>query len=482
MRILPGVIGKLLGQVAAREPDTVAFVNGDRRLTYAEWHWLSDRAAFTLWSEGVRPGDTVALLLDASFTYPVAYLGAAKIGAITVGINTRLGQREIDHILDDSRARALVTDREGYDDPMTFSFERLNRPGGSAPNVETKPDDVVALVYTSGTTGLPKGAAFTNAALDAVREIEQQVDPVEHPKTLGGTPMAHMGFMTKIGAHIARASTTVLMRQWSARPALQAIAREKLTWLGGIPTQFALMMMDPEFADFDISSLRSCLIGGASASPDLVRKIREAFGVPITVRYSCTELAMATGTRFGDGDEVVANTVGRPLPGIDVGILDPNADGVGEIAVRSPTMMRGYWRNEEATRAAIDARGYFHTGDLGRFDADGNLHLAGRSKEMYIRGGYNVYPVEVEAVLREHPKVAQVAVIGVPDEVLGEHGRAVVVPVSDAPTLDELRAWVAARIADYKAPDELDVRDELPMTAMFKVDKQALAAETAERR
>ena len=184
---------------------------------------------------------------------------------------------------------------------------------------------------------------------------------------------------------------------------------------------------------------------------------------------------MATGTRFGDPDVVVAQTVGRPMPGIHLSILDPNSDGAGEITVRSPTMMRGYWQNDEATRAAIDSNGMFHTGDLGRLDDEGNLHLAGRSKEMYIRGGYNVYPVEIEDILREHPKVAQVAVIGVPDEVLGERGRAVVVPVSEAPTLDELRAWVRARVADYKAPDELEILQELPMTAMFKVDKRALA-------
>ena len=143
--------------------------------------------------------------------------------------------------------------------------------------------------------------------------------------------------------------------------------------------------------------------------------------------------------------------------------------------MRSPTMMRGYWHNDAATKAAIDAHGFFHTGDLGRIDGTGNLHLAGRTKEMYIRGGYNVYPVEVEDVLREHPKVALVAVIGVPDDVLGERGRAVIVPNGEPPTLDELRDWVSARIADYKAPDELEVRTELPMTAMFKVDKRALA-------
>ncbi|HLW17327.1 MAG TPA: fatty acid--CoA ligase family protein [Actinomycetota bacterium] len=138
-------------------------------------------------------------------------------------------------------------------------------------------------------------------------------------------------------------------------------------------------------------------------------------------------------------------------------------------------MMSGYWHNDAATNAAIDKAGLFHTGDLGRVDEDGNLHLAGRSKEMYIRGGYNVYPVEIEDLLRTHPKVAQVAVIGVPDDVLGERGRAVVVAAGDPPTLDELREWVCARVADYKAPDELELREELPMTAMFKVDKRALA-------
>src|SRR5207302_11391655 len=252
--------------------------------------------------------------------------------------------------------RALITERRGFPDALVFTPERLNRPGSSV-EVATAPDDVVAIVYTSGTTGLPKGAAFTNRALDAVRDIEQQVDAVEHPKTLGGTPMAHMGFMTKIGAHIARASTTVLMKQWSARAALETIERERLTWLGGVPTQLALMLMHPDFGSFDISSLRSCLIGGAPASPDLVRQIRRGFGGPVTVRYSCTELAMATGTRAGDPDVVVAQTVGRPLPGIDLQVIDRNDDGVGEIIVRSPTMMRGYWRNEEATRAAIDAQG-----------------------------------------------------------------------------------------------------------------------------
>src|SRR5205807_565169 len=172
-------------------------------------------------------------------------------------------------------------------------------------------------------------------------------------------------------------------------------------------------------------------------------------------------------------------TVGRALPEVDLRVLEPNADGVGEIAVRSPAMMAGYWREPEMTLGAIDADGFFHTGDLGHLDADGNLYLSGRTKEMYIRGGYNVYPVEVEAVLHEHPKVELAAVIGLPDEVFGERGTAFVVPAdpSAPPTEEELRAFVGQRIADYKAPDTVVIADELPMTPMFKVDKRALATQ-----
>ena len=456
----------------------MAFVDGDRRLTYAEWDWLSDRAAFSLSSEGIRPGHVVALLLEPGFTYPIAYLGAAKLGCVTVGINTRWSEREISHVLDDSRARALITDRENMEpEPLLFSPDRLNRPGGDPPPVDTGDEDPVTIVYTSGTTGLPKGAAFSNKALEAVRRIEREVDPVDHPKTLAGTPLAHMGFMTKIAAHLDRASTTVFIDRWSARAALEMIESERLTWLGGVPTQLTLMLMDPKFGEYDLSSLRSCLIGGAPAAPDLVRRIRQGFGVPVTVRYSCTELAMATGTRLGDPDVVVAQTVGRPMPGIDVRILDPTDEGIGEIIVKTPTMMSGYWHNDDATSAAVDDDGYFHTGDLGRFDDRGDLRLAGRTREMYIRGGYNVYPVEVENVLKEHPLVAMVAVLGVRDPVLGERGRAIVVPRGQAPTLDQLKEFCAGKLADYKIPDDLEIRDSLPMTAMFKVDKRALLSE-----
>ena len=335
----------------------------------------------------------------------------------------------------------------------------------------------MAIVYTSGTTGQPKGATFTLNAIEAVRRIETALEPgLDRTSGLQATPMTHMGYMTKIASHIGRRAKTVLMQKWTARSALELISSERITHIGGVPTQLALMMMDPRFGDFDLSCVRSILIGGAPASPDLVRQIRVTFGVPVQVRYSSTELALCTATRAGDSDATVAETVGQPLPEVDLRLLDPNADGIGEVVARSPAMMRGYWNDAAATREAIDADGFFHPGDLGRRDEDGNLRLAGRTKEMYIRGGYNVYPVEVENVLREHPKVALVGVIGIPDEVLGERGKAFVVAAdaNDPPDPEELKRFVAERIADYKTPDVVEIRAELPLTSMFKVDKAAL--------
>jgi len=466
------MLGSLLARAATSDPEAVAFIDGERRLTYAEWDWLSDRAAFSLWAEGVRPGDVVASLLQPSFHYPIAFLGAAKIGAITCGINTRMADGEIDHILDDSRARVFVTDRDDLANDV-LRPEDLNRPGAQPPHVDVAPADPVLLVYTSGTTGLPKGATFTAGALEAVRRIEATLEGAPRSVGLQQTPMAHMGFMTKIASFIDRRSSTVMMPQWSARGALELIERERVTALGGVPTQLALMLMDARLADFDLSSLRSCLIGGAPAQPELIRAIRAALDVPLTVRYSCTELALCTSTRAQDEDEVIARTVGRPLPEVDLRIDAPNEDGIGEVCARSPAMFSGYWHGERA----VDGHGFYHTGDLGWVNAEGNLVIAGRAKEMYLRGGYNVYPVEVENALRAHPKVAMVAVIGIPDAILGERGKAFVVPVraQEPPSLAELRAFAAASIADYKLPDLLEVRAELPMTSMHKVDKRALS-------
>jgi acyl-CoA synthetase (AMP-forming)/AMP-acid ligase II len=263
--------------------------------------------------------------------------------------------------------------------------------------------------------------------------------------------------------------------------------------MNGVPTQWSLLVNHPRARDVDFSALRVAAMGAAAATPALVRQMRELLGCPVLNGYSQTEAGIISGTRIGDPDDVVAGTVGRARTevelrtvALDTGEATP-VDEVGEIVVRSPAMMRGYWQDPELTATVIDVDGWLHTGDLGRLDADGNLTIAGRRKEMYIRGGYNVYPTEVEAALTGHPWITRTAIVGVPDPVLGEIGVAFVVLAPDAPDasdrvadadriLGDIRAWCGARIADYKAPDRVVIVDELPLTAIGKLDKPALAA------
>jgi fatty-acyl-CoA synthase/long-chain acyl-CoA synthetase len=242
-----------------------------------------------------------------------------------------------------------------------------------------------------------------------------------------------------------------------------------------------MLTRDPEFARCDWSFIRSVTFGGAPLAQHLVDELTAKLGVDVFTGYSCTETAIISATLASDPPERRRGTVGRPTPGVTVRIVDETrqplpATAPGRIAVLSPATMRGYWRRPEETAAALGDEGWLYTEDFGFLDADGYLHLLGREKEMYFRAAFNVYPGEVEALLQQHPKVSQAAVLGVPDDVLGQKGWAFVVPVDprNPPTLDELRAHVGAELASYKRPDGLTIVDALPTNAMYKIDKQAL--------
>jgi acyl-CoA synthetase (AMP-forming)/AMP-acid ligase II len=243
-----------------------------------------------------------------------------------------------------------------------------------------------------------------------------------------------------------------------------------------VPTQWAKLLELPDLADADLSAISVGVTATAPAPPELIERVTRVIGAPLIVRYSMTECPSMTGTRIGDSPEIQYRTVGKPQPGVELKLLDCDESGVGRIAVRSAGMMQGYWRDPERTAEAITADHWLLSSDLGRFDAAGNLALAGRTTEMYIRGGYNVYPIEVERALSELSTVASVAVIGVSAATIGEIGVAFVVPADPAapPTLDDLRAHVRTELADYKAPDHLVLLDALPLTSMMKVDKAAL--------
>jgi acyl-CoA synthetase (AMP-forming)/AMP-acid ligase II len=303
---------------------------------------------------------------------------------------------------------------------------------------------------------------------------------------LSGTECAHVGLMTKLPTYLRTGATVFVLDRWRAADVLRLVHTHRMAVVGGVAPQVALMLRQPDFDTFDLSCVQALIVGGSASSPALVREARERFGAPYSIRYSSTESGgIGLGTAFDADDDEAFHSVGRPRGDTEVTVRDgegrPVPEGeVGELWLRSSTMLRGYWRNPEATAEAI-VDGWLRTGDLASIGADGLVRLAGRAKEMYIRGGYNVYPVEVEGVLASHPGVADVVVVPRPDPVMGELGVAVVVPADPAspPSLDELRAHGAERLAPYKLPEALRIVDQIPLTGMHKQDRRALAAHEA---
>jgi acyl-CoA synthetase (AMP-forming)/AMP-acid ligase II len=486
-------------RIAAREhPEREAYVHGEKRATYAWLDRAADGFAASLIDLGVAPGDVVSLMLGSSIKFAACYLGALRAGAVTSAINLRLGVNEQVSIL--TRAKPAVTVLgDGAEVPAAadagkvLHVSELGTALGREPLSEDQlpvidATDAACIVWTSGTTGAPKGAVYDHARMQAIsRNMGQLTEPGD--RRLVVLPFAHVGYMTRMWDELANGTTIVIAGEpWSATETLRLIREEDITMGTGVPTQWELVLAHTDMARTDFSRLRVCGIGGAAISPDLVRRMRETLGCPVISRYTSTEAGVTTSTVVGDPDEIVATTVGRPAPEVELRIVAPTEGTgvaaelprgeVGEVVCRSPAMMLGYWGDPELTATVIDADGWLHTGDLGTIDDDRNVRIVGRLKEMYIRGGYNVYPSEVEAVLAAHPAIAQVAVVGLPDPVLGEVGGvfAVASDPADPPSLADLRDWCRERIADYKAPDRLLVVDALPVTPMHKIDKAALRA------
>jgi len=481
-----------------------------RALTFAAWDRAADGVAGRLAAAGVARGSVVCLVVPSSIDYMVCYAAAARLGAVTSGVNPRLGAAEVRSILERTLPTVTVVD-DGADVPggpvgtLLRRSEALAAAAGPPPPAfpALEPTDPVAVVWTSGTTGLPKGAVFDHRRLAAVAA---GTDTLSEPgdRRLSPLPFAHVGSMTRTWDEAANGITTVITpTPWKAADAVRIMAEERITVAQGVPTQWALVMAHPDLDAADVSALRVAGTGASRAPAELVAAMRTRLGVPVVVRYTSTEASLGTGTVPGDPDELVAVSVGRPVPGVALAVVDddgaPVGTGeVGRVRLRSAAVMLGYWGgpptgpgaggvvyDEAATRAVLGDDGWLTTGDFGRLDEGGNLHLVGRANELYIRGGYNVYPAEVEAALGAHPAVAQAAVVGAPDPVLGEIGVAFVVPeagaeAADAGALgDELRAHARASLADYKAPDWVVVVEALPLTPMMKVDKRTLADRAA---
>lgn len=498
----------VLRKAARRNGDVEAYVEpagqGTRRtLTFAEWDRAADGVAGHLARLGVSKGDVVCVVLPSSIDYAVLYAGLLRLGAITSGINPRMGAGEVSSIVDRAAPVFSIVDPQTGVRLETGADQQATRADARSWWEERGPEhwpalsssDPVAVVWTSGTTGQPKGAVFDHANLAAVA---RGTDVLSQPgdRRLSPLPFAHVGYMTRAWDEIGNAVTTIITpTPWRADEAIRIMAEERVTVAQGVPTQWALMLASDELAGADLSALRVAGTGAARMSASMVAEVRRRLEVPVVVRYTSTESSLGTGTTLTSTDEEVATTVGRPVAGVELAIVDddgtpvPPGD-VGRVMLRSAAVMRGYWGrgpgrgrpmaslvDAAATSTVLGPDGWLTTGDFGRLTPEGNLQLSGRAHERYIRGGYNVYPAEVEEALSSHPAVARAAVVGAPDDVLGEVGVAVVVPApGHEPDLASLRAHCAERLSDYKAPDALVIVDELPLTPMMKVDPVRLAA------
>lgn len=464
-------------------------------ISYQELDRLSDEIAAGLLRRGIRERDVVTLCVPASPEHMVLYLAIAKVGATTAAVNPRLTEVERFSVMEASGARMLIATRElavslsdvsveeveiaenGTDQMLTSLRER----DAQAYELSPDPKRPIAIVFTSGTTGVPKGAVFCGSQIAFITGCDVGEAWGTGGKVMTGSALAHLGPMTKLAGNLKRGSTQYLTRSWTAHSALERISELGIESIGGVPTQLALMLADCDFESFDLSCVKAIVIGGGPATPSLIREARARIDAPLAVRYSCTEAGIGTGTALGDPEEDAEVSVGRPQNGVDLSVLTESgspasAGEIGEVCLRSPATMSCYWGDTSASYAAFTPDGSVRTGDLGYVDDQGRLHLAGRSKERYVRGGYNVYPMEVEAVLAEHPRISSVAVIGIEDEVMGEVGVAVVVPEGRGPSLglDELRKFASGRLAKYKLPDKVVTVESLPYTPMDKLDRRAL--------
>ncbi|MCT9083280.1 FadD3 family acyl-CoA ligase [Streptomyces fulvoviolaceus] len=471
-------IPQMVLSAADRFGDAEAVVDGPLRLAFTE---LADRvrvAAGAFAELGVEKGDRVAIWAPNSAEWIVAAFGLLTAGGVLVPVNTRYKADEAHDIVVRSGAKALLV-QQGF-----LGLEFTGPPG--VPVIDLKSDflasgapfertvsgtDVSDIIFTSGTTGRPKGVLMSHAQnLRLFTEWCDLADLREGDRYLIVNPFFHMfGWKAGCIASLIRGATILPVPVLDMDRVLDLVEREEVTMLPGPPTLYHSLLEAQAKGGRDLSSLRAAVTGSADIPVELIRRIsRELPFRSIMTGYGLTEAGTVTASRAGDSFEDVATTVGTPCDGIEIDIADD-----GEVLVRGYSVMLGYLDDPGATAEAIDKDGWLHTGDLGALDDRGHLRIVGRKKDMFIVGGFNAYPAEIEGFLLEHPAVALAAVIGVPDERLGQVGKAFVVrrgPVSE----EGLIAWSRERMAGFKVPRTVEFREELPLTATGKVLKDQL--------
>ena len=514
---VPGVVER----AAARYGEREGLVDGELRLTFAEVADRVDEAARALIATGIVAGDRVAIWAPNMAEWLFAALGVHRAGAAVVPLNTRFKGHEAADIIRRSGARMLFTVTDFLDtdyvsllraaevpdtleeivvlrgpaaDGTTPWSELIGRASTVAADAAADraaaidPDDLCDILFTSGTTGAPKGAMLRHGA--TVRAYTAWSDVVglrEGDRYLIVNPFFHaFGLKAGILACLLKGATIIPHPVFDVPSVMKRVTEEQVTMLPGPPAIYQTILDHPDLASYDLSTLRLAVTGAATVPVEMIRRMYDELAFEnVVTGYGLTEATgIATMCRHDDDVETIANTAGRAIPGIEVEIHDEKGQAVGpgqpgEVVVRGYNVMAGYFADPEATAETIDGEGWLHTGDIGVVDEAGNVKITDRTKDMFIVGGFNAYPAEIEQLMSRHPSVGQVAVVGVPDHRLGEVGKAFVVPRANA-TVDpeELIAWCREHMANYKVPRSVEVLDALPLNASGKVLKYELRQRT----
>ncbi len=510
-------LATLLEQSAFRYPDKSAFVLGERELTYAELDASARRVASGLAQLGVVAGDKVALTCPNLPFFPIAYFGILKAGAVVVPLNVLFKRREVAYHLADSEAKAYVCFEGTPELPMgaegaagfaaTPGCEQLIAitvdPAAASPlegastlgtllatgdasfdTVQTRPDDTAVILYTSGTTGQPKGAELSHSNIFMNCVVNRETLDYR-PEDVGllVLPLFHsFGQVVLMNTGVYTGVTTVMQPRFDPGGALALMQAHSVTFFAGVPTMYWALLHHPDTEELDLAriaaSLRIAVSGGAALPVQVLHDFEERFEVPILEGYGLSETSPVASFNHLDRERK-PGSVGTPVWGVEMRLVDesgnpPPLGEPGEIVIRGHNVMKGYYRRPEETAEAMRG-GWFHTGDVGSMDEDGYFYIVDRTKDMIIRGGFNVYPREIEELMMEHPAVSLVAVIGEAHEEHGEEIKAFVVPAEGSELgADELIAWCKERLAAYKYPRLIEFRDSLPMTATGKILKAEL--------
>ncbi|WP_334144680.1 FadD3 family acyl-CoA ligase [Rhabdothermincola sp.] len=513
---LPPSVPLVLERAAARFAGREALVDGDLRLTFEGLLEQADQAARALLASGIQPGERVAIWAPNRAEWAIAALGTYRAGGVVVPLNTRFKGHEAAYILQRSGARLLFTVTDFLDTDYVELLRDHELPalgetivmGGAVPGgcsgwqsflgrgeaIDRSQvaervralgsDDVCDILFTSGTTGRPKGAMLTHGA--SIRAYDSWASVVglrEGDRYLIVNPFFHaFGLKAGILACLLKGATIIPHPVFDVPSLMRRVAQERVTMLPGPPAIYQTILDHPDLASYDLSTLRLAVTGAATVPVEMIRRMRDELTfTTIVTGYGLTEATgIATMCRHDDDPETIAHTAGRPIPGVEVKLVDERGRSVpigepGEVLVRGYNVMKGYLDDPEATAAAIDPDGWLRTGDIGVLDEQGNLRITDRLKDMFIVGGFNAYPAEIENIMMEHPSVAQVAVVGVPDHRLGEVGKAFVIPRPGAEIdPDALIGWCRERMANFKVPRSVEVVEAFPLNASGKVLKYEL--------